>query len=115
MGQAPRVQSQVQSGSDSKPGWFGSYGWALGYKTWVGKTMECVQFKVQAKKKLKSKPTFWDGTGPRGPNSGSIRVRLALRLRISPDFSVSTCFVHVQSTIMGKKRNKYTKTTIDSM
>ena len=75
MGQAPRVQSQVQSGSDSKPGWFGSYGWALGYKTWVGKTMECVQFKVQAKKKLKSKPTFWDGTGPRGPNSGSIRVR----------------------------------------
>jgi len=115
VGQAPRVQSRVQSGSDSKPGWFGSYGWALGYKTWVGITKECVQFKVQAKKKLKSKPTFWDGTGPWGPNLGSIRVRLALRLRISPDFSVSTCFVHVQSTIIGKKRNKYIKTAIDSM
>ena len=73
------------------------------------------KLKVQAKKKLKSKPTFWDGTGPRGPNSGSIRVRLALRLRISSDFSVSTCFGHVQSTMIGKKRNKYTKTTIDSI
>ena len=77
--------------------------------------MSNLGFELKSKKKLKSKPTFWDGTGPQGPNSGSIRVRLALRLRISSDFSVSTCFGHVQSTMIGKKRNKYTKTTIDSI
>ena len=82
--------------------------------------MSNLGFKLKSKKKLKSKPTFGGGTGPQGPNSGSIRVRLALRLRISSDFSVSSCFRHVQSTIIGRKKgNKYTKTTryvvIDSM
>jgi hypothetical protein len=38
---------------------------------------------------------------------------LALRLRISSDFAVSSCFGHIQSTIIGKKkRNKYSKTTM---
>ena len=47
-----------------------------------------LQFRAQAKmeEKLKSKPTFGVGSGPRGPNLGSIRVRLALRLRSSSDF-----------------------------
>ena len=65
-----------------------------------------LQFRAHAKmvEKLKSKPTFGVGSGPRGPNLGSIRVRLALRLRSSSDFfSVSCCFGLIQSTIIGKK------------
>ena len=59
-----------------------------------------IGFKLKSKKYLK----IWGRSGSGGPNWGSIRVRLALRLRISSDFSVSSCFGHVQSTIIGKKK-----------
>jgi hypothetical protein len=40
---------------------------------------------------------------------GLIRVRLALRLRSSSDFSVSSFFGHIQSTIIAKKKEQLFK------
>ena len=65
---------------------------------------------MKSKKYPQIKPFFGVGSGPQGPDLGSIRVMLALRLRTSSDFVVSSCFGHIQSTIIGKKKvfkNKY--------
>jgi hypothetical protein len=44
------------------------------------------------------------GSGPQGPNSGSNRVRLTLRLRSSSDFSVPSFLGRIQSTVIDKKK-----------
>ena len=58
-------------------------------------------FKLKSKKWPQIETTFGVSSGPQGPNLGSIRVMLALRLRILSDFTVSSCFGHIQSIIIG--------------
>ena len=99
----------------------------LGVQIWLGMTKKCVQFRVQAKSKnlrINPKlnpmnPLLGGGSGPQGPNLGSIRVRLALRLRNSSDFSVPSFTGHIQSTKFAEKGTSISKTTmyvvIDSM
>ena len=55
------------------------------------------------------------GQAPRVQIMGLFRVTLALRLRIISDFTVSSCFGHIQSITIGKKVFKNNYAVIDPM
>ena len=72
---------------------------ALRFKNWVGIIKKLDQIQVQANNlgKPPNLNPFLGFCQAGGSNLGSIRVMLALRLRISSHFAVSSCFGHIQS------------------
>ena len=66
-------------------------GQALGFQNWVNHKLNYFGFKLSIYEITPTltqiEPTFGVESGPQGPNSGSIRFRLAFRSRNLSDFS----------------------------
>ena len=81
-----------------KWGWGGPSGCKIGLVS--PKNGSNFGFKLKSKKYPHVEPTFGSGLGPqgpKGPKSGSFRIKLALRLRNLSDFSVSSFLSHTYS------------------
>ena len=82
-------------GPDPTPKVGSIWGYSLDF-TWISK-LDQIQVQANNLGKPPNLNPFLGFCQAGGSNLGSIRVLLALRLRISSYFAVSSCFGHIQS------------------